>query len=117
MNEYMLIYKGGDPEAYANTTHEDMAASIEKWGNWFAELEAEGKLAAGGSPLHNAGKRINKDFVISDIPAAELKELVSGYSIIKAASIEEAIETSKSCPIFESTILEVEVREIKRIDI
>jgi len=34
MNEYMLIYKGGDPEAYANTTHEDMAASIEKWGNW-----------------------------------------------------------------------------------
>jgi|GEM_PF-4734753 len=53
MNEYMLIYKGGDPEAYANTTHEDMAASIEKWGNWFAELEAEGKLAAGGSPLHS----------------------------------------------------------------
>ena len=41
----------------------------------------------------------------------EIKEAIGGYSIVKAASIEEAAELSKGCPILASGG-NVEVREI-----
>jgi hypothetical protein len=115
MNEYMLIYKGGDPD-FHNHSPEDIAAVMEQWGEWFMKLDEQGNLANGGSPLHFAGKRISKDFMVTDIAAAELKELVSGYTIIKAKSLEEAVELSKDCPIFHAPIDCVEVREIMQLD-
>jgi hypothetical protein len=40
-----------------------------------------------------------------------MKEAIGGYSIVKAASIEEAAEMAKGCPIF-AVGGNVEVREI-----
>ncbi|SMF19898.1 Uncharacterized conserved protein [Alteromonadaceae bacterium Bs31] len=113
MNEYMLIYKGGDPDFRKDDA--SMAEIMEAWGAWFAKLEQQGNLANGGSPLHFAGKRIAKDMLVTDIAASELKELVSGYSIIKAESLEQAVEISKGCPIFDAPIMSVEVREIMKL--
>ncbi len=78
-------------------------------------METEGRLANGGSPLLFSGQRITRDFVVTDIAASEVKELVSGYSIIKANSLEEAVELSKGRPIFESSIDYVEVREVMKV--
>ena len=114
MNEYLLIYKGGDPDFHQKNP-EVICAIMERWGAWFKKLEAEDKLVNGGAPLHFAGKRISKDFVVTDIAAAELKELVSGYTIIKAENLEDAVELAKGCPIFESPIINVEVREILKL--
>ena len=100
MNEYMLIYQGGDPDWAKNTTPAEMAAAMEGWGAWMGDLQARDKLVSGGSPLHYSGKKISADKVVTDIAASELKELVSGYSIVKAADIDEAVELAKSCPIF-----------------
>lgn len=114
MNEYMLIYKGGDPDVHLKTP-EEMAEVMEKWGEWMMSLDEAGHLSNGGSPLHFAGKRIAKDQVVTDIAAAEFKELVSGYTIIKANSLDEAVELSRSCPIFHSPIEYVEVREVMQL--
>ena len=115
MKEYMLIYKGGDPAWMKNTSQEDMAASLERWGEWMGGLAQKDQLVTGGSPLQYAGKTVTKAGIITDIAASELKELVSGYSIIKAENIDEASEIAKHCPIFNTPVSAVEVREIVQL--
>lgn len=112
MKEYMLIYKGGDPDWKKNTPEAEMAASMERWGAWMGGLEQKGQLTSGGSPLEYSGKEITQDGVVTDISASELKELVSGYSIIKAGDMEEATRIAKECPIFKYPNITVEVREV-----
>lgn len=108
----MLIYQGGDPEWHLNTPPEEMKASMEEWEKWMTSLSEQGKLVSGGSPLHYAGKRVTPKGVVTDIAASEFKELVSGYSIVSASSVDEAIELAKSCPIMHYPDIIVEVREV-----
>ncbi len=112
MKEYMLVYKGGDPDWMENTSPEDMAASMERWGAWMADLEAKGQLSNGGAPLHYSGKNLTSDGTVTDVSLAEIKELVTGFSIIKAANMDEAIEIAKVCPIFAYPDISVEIREV-----
>jgi hypothetical protein len=108
----MFIYKGSDPEWYASATAEEKQAVMARWGAWIGSLGEKGHLASGGSPLQTGGKRLNKDGVVTDIAAAEFKELVSGFSIVKAKSYEEAAALAKECPIFANENGVVEIREI-----
>ncbi|OUS35736.1 hypothetical protein A9R01_06650 ['Osedax' symbiont bacterium Rs2_46_30_T18] len=115
MNEYMLVYQGGDPDWAKNSTPEEMGAAMAQWGAWMGGLQAKEQLVSGGSPLHYSGKNIDSDKVVTDIAASELKELVSGYSIIKAASIDAAVEIAQQCPIFNHAGVKVQVREIQQM--
>lgn len=115
MNEYMLIYQGGDPEWMENTSEEEIAAAMDQWGTWMGNLQATGQLITGGSPLCPGGKSISNDKIVTDISAAEIKELIGGYSIIRAHTIEEATTLAKSCPVLNSPGVSVQVREIMQI--
>ncbi len=112
MNEYMLVYVGGDTEWKANETAESKKEVMARWSAWFGQLSARGQLVNGGSPLAFEGRRIVKDGVVTDIAASELKELVSGYSIIKAKDYDEACALAKECPIFRHPSSKVDVRRI-----
>lgn len=112
MKDYMLIYKGGDKDWMANTTQEEMAESMQKWEAWMGDLGQKGQLTSGGSPLEYSGKQITAEGVVTDVSLAEIKELVTGYSIVKAADMEEAIVIAKNCPIFSYPDITVEVREV-----
>jgi hypothetical protein len=116
MNDYVLLYQFGDPDWAANTSPEEMQASMAKWEEWMTQLSAQGKLVSGGDPLHYAGKRVTADGVATDIAASELKELVSGYSIVKTATLEDAVEIAKTCPIMDYPDIVVEVRQVFRMD-
>lgn len=116
MKEYMLIYKGGDPQWTIAASEEDMAAAMERWGAWMEELQQKDQLASGGSPLAYSGKRLAHDGVMTDINASEFKELVTGYSIVKADSIDEAVKLARACPIWEYPDIQVEVREVRLMD-
>jgi hypothetical protein len=111
MKEFMFIYKGGDPE-WRNAPAEQKQAVMAAWGKWFEALGARGQLVTGGSPLEFEGKRITKDGVITDIAASEFKELVTGYSIVKAKDAAEAAKIARECPIFRMKDALVEVRAI-----
>ncbi len=116
MKEFMLIYKGGDPDWMKNASQEEMAASMKRWGEWMGALQEKEQLASGGSPLNFSGKRLNQDGVVTDISASEFKELVTGFSIVKANDMDEAISIAKECPIFSYPNITVEVREVMDID-
>jgi hypothetical protein len=95
-----------------NASAEERQAVLAKWGEWLGKLTQKGQLVAGGSPLEYAGKRVKKDGVVTDIAASEVKELVSGYSIIRAESYEQAAAISRDCPIFRIEGSVVEVRAV-----
>ncbi len=116
MNQYMLIYQGGDPDWMDNMQQEEVAASMKQWDEWMSDLAAKERLVSGGNPLHYWGKRVTPDGVITDIAASEFKELVSGYSLLKAENIEEACEFAKNCPIMAFPDIVVEVRQILEMD-
>ncbi len=116
MKDFMLIYKGGDPEWMQKATQEEMAASMARWGAWMSALQEKEQLASGGSPLEFSGKRLNQEGVVTDISASEFKELVTGFSIIKATDINEAITIAKECPIFDHPNINVEIRAVMDMD-
>lgn len=109
MKEFMFVYKSGDPTWAPPSTPAEKQAVMAKWGGWLETLGKKGQLVSGGSPLEFGGKRLKKDGVVTDIAASEFKELVSGYSIIKAADYDEAVRIARECPIFltEGTSLEI----------
>ena len=90
---------------------EEMQANTKRWMDWIGGIAAQNKLTDRGNRLVPSGKVVKAGNVIADGPYSEIKECIIGYSIVKAASIEEATELVKGCPVL--TIGgNVEVREI-----
>jgi hypothetical protein len=110
MKEFLLIYRGDYLKAPSGTA-EDANALTQKWMDWIGSIAAEGKLVNRGNRLENSGRVLKAD-VTTDGPYCEMKEIVGGYSLIKANSLDEAEKMAKGCPIF-SIGGSVEVREIK----
>jgi hypothetical protein len=107
---YLFWYKGGNrPEM----SSEEMQKLTQKWITWVKGLGEQGHLVDRGYSLEDGGKVVRgKKQVVTDGPYAEAKDVVGGATVIKAKDIEEAVELSKGCPIFESDGM-VEVRPIR----
>ncbi len=111
MKDYLLIIRGGE-DIQELKSPEEMQAHMERWGAWMGGLAEQGKML-GGQPLMNEARSLtDKGNTITDRPLAEGKELVGGYLIVKAESLDEAAEVAKGCPGFEHDCT-IEVREIR----
>jgi len=117
MNNYMLIFRdtAQNEATFAAMTPAEMQASLAKWGAWMGQLGAAGKMVS-GEPLTPSGKVIHGTAKkVTDGPFMESKEIVGGYLIITAASLEEGVELAKGCPALETKTGTVEVREIQKL--
>lgn len=112
MKEFMLIFRS-DPAKIPSGTPEEMKAITQRWMDWIAGIAAADKLADRGNRLERTGRVIKAD-ITTDGPFCELKEMVGGYTLIRAASTEEAETIAKGCPVL-SLGGSVEVREISRL--
>ena len=112
MAEYLLIFRGGDAaRTEEQRSPEKWQAHMQKWMQWMSALTEQGKFV-GAQPLKVEGKVVKGNRkVVTDGPFVEGKEMVGGYLICKAKSLDEAVEISRGCPIFEHDGT-VEVREI-----
>lgn len=93
---------------------EQLQASIKQWQDWIGGIAAQGKFV-GTNQLGFQGKTIKPDNVVTDGPYAEVKEIVGGYIITKANSIEEAAQLAEGCPILHMGG-HVEVRDIMQLN-
>jgi hypothetical protein len=114
MEKYMLVFHNTPiaEEVYASMSPEDMQAELAKWGAWIGGIAAQGKFISSDA-LDTNGKTVKgSKKIITDEPFTEGKELVSGYMLLHAESLDEAVELSYGCPIYdiEGT---VEVRRIQ----
>ena len=110
MKDFLFVFRN-DYKVLEQRSPEEMEASMKKWMDWMGNFAAQNKLIDRGNRLHGAGKVVNPGNVITDGPYAEIKELIGGYTLVRAESLDEAAEMAKNCPILEMGG-NVEVREI-----
>lgn len=116
MNDYLLIYRIGEDanQAMAQRSPEEMQAVTRQWMDWIGGIAAQNKLTDRGNRLFPNGKVLRRGNVVADGPYTEIKEFISGYSIVKAGSIEEAAKLAEGCPGLEFGG-NVEIREINQL--
>jgi hypothetical protein len=109
--EFMLVLYE-DPELIA--TDEQRKDAVQRTGEYAMGLVGDGTLK-GGAPLHPVAeaklvRTRGGEQRILDGPFAEAKEVIAGYFIIEASSVDEATAIAAGCP--NSEFGSVEVRQI-----
>lgn len=88
MANYLLVYKGqGSPPASDEEGQKEMAA----WMGWFGGMGEA--VVDGGNPTAGA-KTVASNGAVSDGAASD----ISGYSVLKADSLDAAATLAKGCP-------------------
>src|SRR6185436_9791061 len=99
MRDYLVTYEGGNM-TWTKRSPEEIQAAMVEWGAWFKELESKGVLRNPGSALAPGGaviKANGKGFV-TDTTMAEVKELIGGFTLIQADSVEQAAKIAEGPP-------------------
>jgi hypothetical protein len=113
MSEFVYLYRGGEE----GRSPERMQQMMQKWMTWLKELGQKGHIKDQGQPLERAGKLVKgKQKAVTDGPFAEAKDVIGGYTLIEARDLDQAVELSKGCPIFEVEGA-VEVRPVMKMNI
>lgn len=79
---------------------EEMQSMTKQWMDWMGSIAAQNKLVDRGNRLGEEGKVLRPNNVVTDGPYTEIKETLGGYTLVKANSMDEAVELAKGCPIF-----------------
>ncbi len=109
-SSYLLLLRqpaGGPPPP------EELAKIMARFTDWMDRMRARG-MVQGTNGLELSGKilRGRRGASITDGPYVEAKEVVGGYVLISAASLEEAVEAARDCPGLDYHMV-VEVRPIR----
>ncbi len=112
MKEFALIFRLKDISDYKPSPEQ-----IRERLNWLGSIAAQNKLVDKGNtllPLPGTAKTVRPDNIVTDGPYTEIKEFISGYIIVRAESIDEAVEMAKGNPIF-TMGGNIEVREVLKV--
>ncbi len=89
MSKYLFVYHGGsNPES-----PEEVAEVLDTWGQWFGTMGSD--VIDGGNPVGISSTVQSNGSVVDnggENPA-------SGYSLIEASDLNEALTRAKECPI------------------
>ena len=114
MDEFILIFRHEDGSKLASP--EQMQIWMKQTMDWMGSIAAQNKLVGGtGLPFENA-RVVRHNNVVTNGPFGEIKETIGGYIIVKADSIEEAVEFAKGSPVLQGDGNTVEVRKIAKGD-
>ncbi len=94
----MLIFRQSNYADYSKATPQEMQAMSKKWHDWVGGIAAQGKFVSNGSRLALDGKVLKASGVITDGPFVEIREMLGGFIIVKADSIEDATTLAHGCP-------------------
>lgn len=96
MPEFVFAYHGGKkPE-----TPEAGAKEMEKWGEWFAQM---------GDAVVNPGNPVGQSWTVSGAGVSHDggANPLSGFTVVRADSMEAAAKMAKGCPILASGSVEI----------
>lgn len=114
MKEFALIFRLKDIADF-KPSPEQMQERM----NWLASIAAQNKLVDKGNtllPIPGSAKTVKSNNLVTDGPYTEIKEFISGYIVISAENIDEAVEIAKANPIFDQVGGNIEVREVLKRD-
>ena len=114
MQEYALIMRHEDGSRVASP--EQMQQWMKQTMDWIGGIAAQNKFTLGNGLLFDDAKVVRHNNVVTNGPFGEIKETIGGYIIVKAASVEEAVEFAKGSPVLQGDGNTVEVRRIAKSD-
>src|SRR2546423_9657871 len=92
MANFVLLYSGGSMPA----SEAEQAAVMQAWEGWYGRLGSA--VVDGGNPFTPVAKSIASDGTVSDGPVGTM---ATGYTILKADSLDAAVEMARSCPVLQ----------------
>ena len=117
MEEYALIMRHEDGTKVASP--EQLEIWMKQTMDWIGGIVAKNKFVSGtGLPFADARvvKTSNSKKVVTDGPFGDIKETIGGFIVVKADSVDEAVEFAKGCPVLQGEGNSMEVRKIAKND-
>ena len=112
-NQYMFLVQGGACHD-GGLSPEQMQAKMTEVYAWIDGLTKKGVMSA-AQPLAPERKIVSgKNGIVSDLMAAESKEAIGGFFIVNAATMDEAVNIARTCPMFNYGG-QLEVRQIAEL--
>src|SRR5882757_2207044 len=110
MKDYLFLFRGGLD--FSKASPEQLQQVLMNWKNWTEELSKKGIYKGGERLKRNDGAVVKGNAkVVIEGHSAESEDIIGGYIGIKADNLQQAIEISKGCPIFNFDGI-VEIREV-----
>lgn len=111
MERFLLIVRE-DLKKIGRLTTEERFSEGPDMGDWVKSLAESGNYL-GGEPLAITGRYVMQNEVLSDGPFIEAKEGISGYDIILAENLNQAVAIAQTCPMVMSGFAIREVRPMQ----
>lgn len=114
MEEFALIMRHEDGQKKASP--EQMQQWMKQTMDWIGGIAAQNKFVSGtGLPFDDA-RVVKSNKVVTNGPFGDIKETIGGFIVVRADSVDEAVEFAKGCPVLIGEGNTVEVRKIAKGD-
>lgn len=110
----MLIFRHQDGSKLASP--EQMQIWMKQTMDWINGIAAQNKFIGGNGLPFDDARVVRHNHVVTNGPFGEIKETIGGYIMVKASSVDEAVEFAKGCPVLQGDGNTVEVRRIAKGD-
>lgn len=110
MEEFALIMRHQDGSKIASP--EQMQIWMKQTRDWISGISAQNKFVQGLGCSFEDSRVVGSDKHAVEGPFGAAKETIGGILLVKANSIEEAVEFAKGCPVLQGEGNTVEVRKI-----
>ena len=110
----MLIFRHEDGAKVASP--EQLQSWMKQTMDWIGGIAAQNKFSGGNGLPFDDSRVVHHNKVVTNGPFGEIKETIGGYIIVKADSVEEAVEFAKGCPVLQGEGNTVEVRKLAKRD-
>lgn len=110
----MLIFRHEDGKKIASP--EQIQIWMKQTMDWIGGIAAQNKFVAGNGLIFDDAKVVHHNNVVTNGPFGDIKETLGGYLIVKAESIDEAVEFAKGSPVLQGPGNTMEVRRIAKND-
>lgn len=97
LQDFMMLFRL-EPNMNYQPTASDLAIQEKQWGSWIGSIASQAKLVT-TNQLGFQGKQIDADLSVRDGIYMADNTMVGGNMVVKAQSIDEAIDMAKGCPI------------------
>lgn len=93
-NEFVFLFR----QPVLNQSPEKQEEIQKKWEDWIGGIAAQGKIASNGLHLTPGGSVLKAGGVTTDGPFVEIREILGGFIVVKADTMNDAITLAHGCP-------------------
>ena len=110
MEEYALIFRHEDGTKIASP--EQIQIWMKQTMDWINGIAAQNKFVNGTGLPFDEARIVHHNKTVTNGPFGDIKETIGGFIIVRAESVEEAVEFAKGSPVLQGEGNTVEVRKV-----